>query len=123
MDLATLETVVRRQFKAAAGNPLSFMFQGGEPLLAGHDFFVHFGRLVRKYRSPGQLVTLAVQTNGTLIDCELADIFKDNDFLGGGVFYFCSAYKALFKRLVPVVGEFVARVMWHEATPLERTLE
>ena len=39
MSLQTAETVVKKAFAYADGNPVWFNFQGGEPLLAGKAFF------------------------------------------------------------------------------------
>jgi len=83
MSLETLETIVRKQFQAADSAPLSFMFQGGEPLLAGRNFFAHAGQLVNRYRSPGQPVTLALQTNGVLIDGRMAHTLAEHNYLVG----------------------------------------
>ncbi len=53
---------------------LTVMFQGGEPLLAGIDFYKYFVSLVsRKIRVP---VYYALQTNGLLIDDEFASFFR-----------------------------------------------
>ena len=38
MSLQTAETVVKKAFAYADGNPVWFNFQGGEPLLAGKAF-------------------------------------------------------------------------------------
>ncbi len=60
---------------------LTVMFQGGEPLLAGIDFYKYFVSLVsRKIRVP---VYYALQTNGLLIDDEFASFFRENVFLLG----------------------------------------
>ena len=45
-----------------------FAWQGGEPTLAGLEFFERTVRLQQKYGAQGQSVGNALQTNGMLID-------------------------------------------------------
>lgn len=82
MSAGTLETVVRRVFSEAEGEA-GFAFQGGEPTLAGLDFFREFIRLERKYNVRRVPVMRSIQTNGTLIDAAWAQFLKDNGFLVG----------------------------------------
>ena len=82
MSKGTLDKIVRRAFAYAEGQ-ISFIFQGGEPLLAGKDFFRHFISEVRSYARRPVHVSCAVQTNGTLIDDEWCDIFREGSFLVG----------------------------------------
>ncbi len=77
-----LEKLVRKAFAYAEGS-LSFSFQGGEPTVAGKDFFRAFLRLVRRYQTQGTAVHCAIQTNATLLDEEWAQIFKEGNFLVG----------------------------------------
>lgn len=56
-------------------------WHGGEPLLAGKDFFHHIVRLEREY--PDKVWVNAVQTNATLIDSVWAKFFSDNGFYLG----------------------------------------
>ena len=82
MTEEVLETLTRRAF-AAAERSLTFVFQGGEPLLAGLDFFRTVIALQKKYNSRGIAVYNTLQTNGTLIDNEFAVFFAENRFLVG----------------------------------------
>ena len=82
MNLATLEAIVSKALSAAQGE-CTFGFQGGEPTLAGLDFFKTFIALVKKHNTRGIKVSLALQTNGLLIDDDWAAFFADNDFLVG----------------------------------------
>ena len=59
-----------------------FSFQGGEPVLAGLDWFIRFTELVDKRRVK-QTVRYALQTNGTLIDDAGAAWFQRPHFLIG----------------------------------------
>ena len=60
---------------------LSLVFQGGEPLLAGLDFYEDFIRRISSEISVP--VYYSLQTNGLLIDDAFADFFKRNNFLIG----------------------------------------
>lgn len=82
MSTGTLDKIVRRAFAYAEGQ-LSFIFQGGEPLLAGKAFFRHFSEEMRAYAHKPVRVSCAVQTNATLIDEEWCRIFKEGGFLVG----------------------------------------
>lgn len=61
---------------------VNFMFQGGEPLLAGHRFFSAFIDYTQENRGAIE-VSYAVQTNGTRITDRLCKLFKEYDFLVG----------------------------------------
>jgi len=68
---------------AASECRVSFAFQGGEPLLAGLEFYRHFIELEKEYDPGNIVIEHSIQTNGTLIDEEWASFFKENDFLVG----------------------------------------
>ena len=68
---------------AYAEHICSFAFQGGEPTLAGLDFYREVVQLQKHYARPGRDIRNAIQTNGTLIDAEWAQFFAENHFLVG----------------------------------------
>ena len=82
MSRETLEEVVRLFMQNARGS-CTFAFQGGEPTLAGLDFFEHVVRLEQKYSRPGLRVTNALQTNGMVIDADWCRFLAKNHFLVG----------------------------------------
>lgn len=83
MNEETLEKLVRRAFAYGEGC-IQFMFQGGEPTMAGKDFFRRFIRLTKKYGHSGNVrIVNAIQTNGYAIDQEWCDIFREGQFLVG----------------------------------------
>jgi uncharacterized protein len=55
----------------------SFIFHGGEPLLAGDDFLVFFVETARARLAPNIDPSFAVQTNGTLLTEARARLLKD----------------------------------------------
>lgn len=60
-----------------------FSWQGGEPTLAGLDFFERAVALEQQYGAPGQAVGNAFQTNGVLIDDAWCRLFSRYKFLIG----------------------------------------
>ncbi len=82
MTEETLDIMVRQAMQTAQ-HTVSFSFQGGEPMLRGLSFFRRFIQLEQQYRKPGLQIEHSIQTNGTLIDQEWADFFRENRFLVG----------------------------------------
>ena len=82
MGEETLEALVKNAVDYADGL-VSFAFQGGEPMLAGLDFFRLAVSLEKKYAKKGLTIENTIQTNGTLIDDEWARFFAEEDFLAG----------------------------------------
>ncbi len=83
MEEATLERVTAAYLQAHPGPEVEFMWQGGEPLLMGVEFFRRALALQTEYARPEQRVSNTLQTNGTLITEEWAAFFAENDFLLG----------------------------------------
>ena len=84
MDNDTAKNLITKMFDFCGNDSvLTFMFQGGEPLLAGHDFFKMFIDTAERNRTEGSIINYTLQTNGTLIDEEFCRIFKENNFLIG----------------------------------------
>ena len=84
MTLQTAETLIRRCFaELDQGGFVSFAFQGGEPTLAGLDFFRFFTQTVRKYNQKRVTVQYAIQTNGLAVAEEWARFFREENFLVG----------------------------------------
>lgn len=82
MSRETLEQVVAKSMAAAEGQ-CTFGFQGGEPTLAGLEFFEQAVALQKTYGRPGLKVFNTIQTNGILLDDAWADFFHRNGFLVG----------------------------------------
>lgn len=62
----------------------TFAFQGGEPTLAGLEFFEAFSSYVNNHSNPKRLnIHYAFQTNGLLIDAAWAEWFAKNQVLVG----------------------------------------
>jgi len=65
-----------------ASDCLGFAFQGGEPTLAGIDFYRWFFQAVEK-AAPGARVGYSFQTNGLLLDEDWCSLFQDYGVLVG----------------------------------------
>lgn len=82
MQEETLETLVREAIAYADGS-LTFAFQGGEPTLAGLDFFQKAVELQQKYNNKKLQIENTIQTNGLLIDEKWARFLGEHRFLVG----------------------------------------
>lgn len=80
MSADILEKIVRDMF-ACTDNP-TFIWHGGEPLLAGLHFFTKAVELQKRYAA-GRPYANAMQTNGTLLDEDWAVFLRDENFLVG----------------------------------------
>ncbi len=79
-----LEEYLRQLIEAHATAPeVAVAWQGGEPTLMGVEFFRRSVELAERYLKPGQRAAYTIQTNGTLLDEEWAQFFKETDFLVG----------------------------------------
>ena len=80
MTNGTVDVLIQR-IKAYRPSALSVLFQGGEPTLAGIDYYRYFiGRVQANLTVPAQY---ALQTNGLLIDEAYAAFFREHNFLIG----------------------------------------
>jgi uncharacterized protein len=83
MSTGVLENYVRQYLESQPGDELTFVWQGGEPMMLGLDFFREVLRLQAQYRRPGQRVHNDLQTNGTLLDAPWCVFLKKHAFLVG----------------------------------------
>jgi len=65
------------------GMPANICWQGGEPLLMGHDFFRQAVAYQKQFKRPGQQVVNSMQTNGVALDRAFAKFFHEEEFLVG----------------------------------------
>ncbi|WP_462413638.1 anaerobic sulfatase maturase [Neobacillus sp. Marseille-QA0830] len=82
IDSQLLEKFIH-EYMAKTQGSASFAWQGGEPLLAGLEFFEKVVNLQAKYSPPKTIISNALQTNATLIDDNWARFFKRYNFLIG----------------------------------------
>ena len=82
MTYETLEKIIS-QFLQYRFKESIFGWQGGEPTLAGLEFFKHVVSLQQKYGESGQVIGNALQTNGILINDDWAKFLDEYQFLVG----------------------------------------
>lgn len=82
MEESTLEEVIKKGI-AYAEKECTIAFQGGEPTLAGLEFYEKVVALQKKYNSKNIAIHNAIQTNGLGLDEKWARFFRDNRFLVG----------------------------------------
>ncbi len=83
MKKDTARTLIEKALEYADGESVAFAFQGGEPTLAGLDYFKHFVTTVNELNQKKSPVFYSMQTNGTFIDEKWADFLRKNGFLVG----------------------------------------
>lgn len=82
MDDLILDRIIRDTINSNAAEEITFEWHGGEPLLAGIDFFRKVVSLQSRY-ADGRRINNSIQTNGTLLTPRWADFLRENDFLVG----------------------------------------
>jgi len=65
------------------GDTINFAFQGGEPLLAGLEFFRYFTKIAKTAAPKGVKTNYSIQTNGLIINEDWCCLFKEHKFLVG----------------------------------------
>ncbi len=80
---AILGKALARCSEAGRREPLSIGFQGGEPLLAGIDFFRFVCSFVEENNNRRIPVSFFIQTNGTHVGPAFAELFDEKNFLVG----------------------------------------
>ena len=83
MKEETAEKLIKSALKFADGCSVAFAFQGGEPLIAGLDYFKFFTETVERLNEKNSEIFYSIQTNGTLVTDEWARFFREKKFLVG----------------------------------------
>lgn len=82
MTEETLKNTIRKTISQAT-QQITYLYQGGEPLLRGLDFFRRAMELQQQYNRNHITVHNALQTNGFALNEDWCRFFKENDFLIG----------------------------------------
>lgn len=82
MSADTLNAMLEQVFRYADGT-VSFTFQGGEPTLAGEDFFYSFHQATDRYNINRLPISFSLQTNGLAISERLMELFAAHKYLLG----------------------------------------
>lgn len=77
-----LERYISQYIEAVQVPTVTFCWHGGEPLLAGIDFYEKAVALQKRYQGNKQIEN-SLQTNGLLINPDWCDFFRENNFLIG----------------------------------------
>jgi uncharacterized protein len=78
-----LEKYIVQHIEASTDKAVMFSWHGGEPVLAGIDFYKRAVKLQKKHLPAGHKVINGIQTNGTLLDDRWCRFFSDENFLVG----------------------------------------
>lgn len=79
MSEKLLERITAQAVKFLCGK-LEFDWHGGEPLLAGLDFYKDAVRIQKRHQCEDIVIKNCIQTNATLINDEWIKFFKEHDF-------------------------------------------
>jgi uncharacterized protein len=83
MKQETAEKIIDNVFMDInKGDELTFIFQGGEPSIAGLTWYKNFITYVKQHNKDA-IVNYAFQTNGLLLDDNWCEFFRENNFLLG----------------------------------------
>jgi uncharacterized protein len=83
MDEDILERYIVQNIEASTEETINFSWHGGEPLMAGIDFFRKAVALQKKHKPYGRMIINGIQTNGTLIDDQWASFLAEENFMVG----------------------------------------
>jgi len=78
-----LEEYIRQHIQASSEETIFFSWHGGEPLLAGIEFFKRVLKFQNKHKKAGSEIINGIQTNGTLIDKEWSRFLAAGKFMIG----------------------------------------
>ncbi|MDD9340906.1 MAG: anaerobic sulfatase maturase [Providencia heimbachae] len=82
MDDSVLREYIRQYIEFSPANEIDFTWQGGEPTMAGLDFFKRVISYQNRY-GKGKQIYNSIQTNGVLLNQEWVAFLKENHFLVG----------------------------------------
>jgi uncharacterized protein len=83
MEDDILERYIMQHIEATPDPVIRFSWHGGEPLLAGIDFFRKVLSLQRKYKPVGTEIINGIQTNGILLGEEWCSFLAGENFIVG----------------------------------------
>ena len=111
MSEATADRLIEDAFAALdRRGTVTFAFQGGEPTLAGLDYFRHFTAKAAQCNTKQIDIHYAIQTNGLALDEDWADFFVRNHFLVG---VSIDGTKAIHEELRP---DAAGKSTWNRVT-------
>jgi uncharacterized protein len=83
MPADLLEIYIKQHMDATTGRTIFFSWHGGEPLLAGLEFYRYAVGVQKKYCPAGKKVLNGIQTNGTLLNEDWCRFLAEEQFTIG----------------------------------------
>ena len=83
MNDVTLERYIVQQIEAGSEPVITFCWHGGEPTLAGQDFFRKVVNIQERFSPPGKTIVNGIQTNATLLTDDWCKFLADKGFFAG----------------------------------------
>jgi len=78
-----LEKYISQHMEAVTEPVIGFSWHGGEPCLAGIEFFRKVVEIQKRHQPPGTKVINGIQTNGTQLNEEWCEYLAEEDFMVG----------------------------------------
>lgn len=78
-----LEEYILQHIEASTESVINFSWHGGEPLMAGIDFFRKVLKFQSSHKPEGKTIVNGIQTNGTLLNDEWCRFFAREGFVIG----------------------------------------
>lgn len=83
MSDEVLEEYIKQHIEATTDKLIMFSWHGGEPTMAGIEFFKKAVDLQQKYLPSGKKIINGIQTNGTLLNDEFCRFMSSEGFITG----------------------------------------
>lgn len=83
MSDSTMRILIEKACQVSDASEIIFAFQGGEPTIAGLTYFRNFLEFVDQKKGKDQIIRYSIQTNGTLLNDDWYELFKEHHFLVG----------------------------------------
>ncbi|MRR23867.1 radical SAM protein, partial [bacterium] len=80
MNDDVLEEYIRQHISVSGGKKIYFSWHGGEPTLAGIDFYRQAVEIEKSLAQEGCNILNGIQTNGTMLDDEWGRFLSENGF-------------------------------------------
>ena len=78
-----LEKYIIQHIESTTEDVILFSWHGGEPTLAGLDYFKKIVELQKKHIDRAKTIVNGIQTNGTLLDDKWCEFFQKENFIVG----------------------------------------
>jgi len=78
-----LESYIKQHIQASSEQTIFFSWHGGEPTLAGLEYFRRIVEIQKKHLPQNRFLLNGIQTNGTLLNDEWCQFLKKENFIVG----------------------------------------